>query len=204
MFLGDSTRRVERRSRTGGAFESSHDPPSREHDSNSPPTQWNIFDLVAVIDLAVRCPFFWGTMKELLRVFNVIWQSGTYRSSDLPKTARALSVKLRQLAPQLRSIGIEVEFQRETTPIRHHRHDGRKRGVRDTSQKPACRCETQSPYRNQKPQCPLFGSIPKLGATDTTGRARDANVESVTRAASSFAFRVINANHLLAAIWGDQ
>ena len=33
----------------------------------------------------------------------------------LPKSARALSVKLRQLAPQLRSIGIEVEFQRENT-----------------------------------------------------------------------------------------
>ena len=35
--------------------------------------------------------------------------------SELPKSAQALSVKLRQLAPQLRSIGIEVEFQRETT-----------------------------------------------------------------------------------------
>jgi hypothetical protein len=70
---------------------------------------------VTVIDLAVRCPFFRGTMQELLRVLNVFWQSGTYRSSDLPKSARALSVKLRQLAPQLRSIGIEVEFQRETT-----------------------------------------------------------------------------------------
>jgi hypothetical protein len=70
---------------------------------------------VTVIDLAVRCPFFRGTMQELLKVLNVFWQAGTFRSSDLPKTARALSVKLRQLAPQLRSIGIEVEFQRETT-----------------------------------------------------------------------------------------
>jgi hypothetical protein len=70
---------------------------------------------VTVIDLAVRCPFFRGTMQELLKVLNVFWQSGTFRSSDLPKSVRALSVKLRQLAPQLRSIGIEVEFQRENT-----------------------------------------------------------------------------------------
>jgi hypothetical protein len=35
------------------------------------------------------------------------------RSSDLPKSPRALSVRVRQLAPQLRSIGIDVEFRRE-------------------------------------------------------------------------------------------
>jgi hypothetical protein len=111
---GNASRRLDSERRATFS-ESSHDSPSREHNSNSPPIQWNIFDPVAVIDLAVRCPVFRGTMQELLRVFNIFWQSGTYRSSDLPKTARALPVKLRRRTPQLRSIGIEVEFLRAST-----------------------------------------------------------------------------------------
>ena len=39
--------------------------------------------------------------------------TSTVRSSDWPKSPRALSVKVRQLAPQLRSIGIDLEFRRE-------------------------------------------------------------------------------------------
>jgi hypothetical protein len=51
-----------------------------------------------------------------------------------------------------------------------------------------------------KPHRQSIGSIPKHGATDTKGRARDATGESVTRAASSPAFRVTDANHFLAGI----
>jgi hypothetical protein len=68
---------------------------------------------VAVIDLAIRCPFFRGTMQELLKTLAGLSGSGAGRSADWPKSARLLSVKLRQLAPQLRSIGIDVEFLRE-------------------------------------------------------------------------------------------
>ena len=68
---------------------------------------------VTLIDLAIRCPFFRGTMQELLQTLTPLRQSSTVRSSDWPKSPRALSVKLRQLAPQLRSIGIDVEFVRD-------------------------------------------------------------------------------------------
>jgi hypothetical protein len=73
---------------------------------------------VALIDLSIRCPFFRGTMQELLQTLaNLSPSSSTTRSSEWPKSPRLLSVKLRQLAPQLQSIGIDVEFVRE--------HEGR-------------------------------------------------------------------------------
>jgi hypothetical protein len=68
---------------------------------------------VTLIDLAIRCPLFRGTMQELLQTLTALSRSNTTRSSDWPKSPRALSVKLRHLAPQLRPIGIEVEFERE-------------------------------------------------------------------------------------------
>jgi hypothetical protein len=69
---------------------------------------------VALIDLSIRCPLFRGTMQELLQTLaNLSLLPSTPRSSDWPKSPRLLSVKLRQLAPQLRSIGIDVEFVRD-------------------------------------------------------------------------------------------
>jgi hypothetical protein len=72
---------------------------------------------VALIDLSIRCPFFRGTMQELLQTLANLSPSSAGRSADWPKSPRLLSVKLRQLAPQLQSIGIDVEFVRE--------HEGR-------------------------------------------------------------------------------
>ena len=55
-------------------------------------------------------------MQELLEKLDKLWRSGNVRSSsDWPKNPQSLSVKLRQLAPLLRSIGVAVEFQREPT-----------------------------------------------------------------------------------------
>ena len=68
---------------------------------------------VAVIDLAIRCPLFRGTPKELLQTLAKLAPPAAVRSSDWPKSPRALSVRLRQFAPLLRSIGIEVEFVRD-------------------------------------------------------------------------------------------
>ncbi len=68
---------------------------------------------VTLIDLAIRCPLFRGTMQELLQTLSALSRSNTTRSADWPKSPRALSVKLRHLAPQLRSIGIDVEFVRD-------------------------------------------------------------------------------------------
>jgi hypothetical protein len=68
---------------------------------------------VTLIDPAIRCPSFRGTMQELLHLLNGISRASAIRSSDWPKSARALSSKLRQLAPQRRSIGIDVEFVRD-------------------------------------------------------------------------------------------
>jgi hypothetical protein len=50
---------------------------------------------------------------DLLPTLAGLSASFSVRSSDWPKGPRALSVKVRQLAPQLRSIGIDVEFHRE-------------------------------------------------------------------------------------------
>ena len=68
---------------------------------------------IALIDLSIRCTFFRGTMQELLQTLGTLSPSSQGRSSDWPKSPRLLSVKLRQLAPQLRSIGIDVEFVRD-------------------------------------------------------------------------------------------
>ncbi len=70
---------------------------------------------VALIDLAIRRPLFRGTMQELLPALATQSASSSVRSADWPKSPRALSVKVRQLAPQLRSIGIDVEFRREAS-----------------------------------------------------------------------------------------
>ena len=52
-------------------------------------------------------------MQELLQTLGILSPSSKGRSSDWPKSPRLLSVKLRQLAPQLRSLGIDVEFVRD-------------------------------------------------------------------------------------------
>jgi hypothetical protein len=68
---------------------------------------------VALIDLAIRCPFFRGTMQELLPTLTKLAPASMVRSSHWPKSPRALSVKVRQVAPQLRAIGVDVDFRRE-------------------------------------------------------------------------------------------
>jgi hypothetical protein len=68
---------------------------------------------IALIDLSIRCAFFRGTMQELLQTLGTLSPSSKGWSSDWPKSPRLLSVKLRQLAPQLRSLGIDVEFVRD-------------------------------------------------------------------------------------------
>ena len=68
---------------------------------------------VALIDLSIRCPFFRGTMQELLQTLAKLCR---HPWSGLPIGRRVrglLSVKGAQVAPQLRAIGIDVEFQRE-------------------------------------------------------------------------------------------
>jgi hypothetical protein len=67
---------------------------------------------VTLIDLATHCPSFRGTMQELLQTLAPFRQSSTSRT-DWSKTPRALSCQLRHLAPQLRSIGIDIEFVRD-------------------------------------------------------------------------------------------
>jgi hypothetical protein len=68
---------------------------------------------IALIDLSIRCAFFRGTMQELLQTLGTLSPSSKGRSPDWPKSPRLLSVKLRQLAPQLRPLGIDVEFVRD-------------------------------------------------------------------------------------------
>ncbi len=65
---------------------------------------------VAVIDLAIHRPVFHGTMQELLKTLSDLAGSVAVRSVDWPKSPRLLSVRLRHFAPQLRSIGIDVDF----------------------------------------------------------------------------------------------
>ena len=71
---------------------------------------------VTVIDLAIRCPFFRGTMQELLQTLARFCAHhrvpfGLPSCQGARKPCRSSSAKL---APQLRSIGIAVEFQRES------------------------------------------------------------------------------------------
>jgi hypothetical protein len=68
---------------------------------------------LTLIDLAIRQPAFAGTMQDLLQALAVLARPSTVRSYDWLKSPRALSVRLRHLAPQLRSIAIDVEFRRE-------------------------------------------------------------------------------------------
>jgi hypothetical protein len=58
---------------------------------------------------------FEGTATELLGRLGSLVAEGTRKERGWPKTGRALSGALRRLAPNLRALGIEVSFVRETT-----------------------------------------------------------------------------------------
>jgi hypothetical protein len=62
-----------------------------------------------LIEFLIEHRLFFGTMSDLLPALTAISRFKT-TGSDWPKTPRSLSCKLRQIAPQLRSMGIEVEF----------------------------------------------------------------------------------------------
>ena len=72
-------------------------------------------DVVATALLALldRRSNWRGTATELLAELGNQTAEGTLRSRAWPKTARALSGRLRRAAPVLRTMGAEIDFQRE-------------------------------------------------------------------------------------------
>ena len=62
-----------------------------------------------LIEFLTEHRLFFGTMSDLLPALTAVVRFKTTHS-DWPKTPRSLSCKLRQIAPQLRSMGIEVDF----------------------------------------------------------------------------------------------
>ena len=58
-------------------------------------------------------PEWQGTATELLEVLDKIAGEKISKSKEWPKNARALSNRLRRLAPTMRSIGTEIDFDRE-------------------------------------------------------------------------------------------
>jgi hypothetical protein len=70
-----------------------------------------------------------GTASQLLGLLTPLLPDALARERSWPKSARALSGKLRRAAPPLRKVSIEVAFGREAhTGERHHHHDERWRG----------------------------------------------------------------------------
>ena len=65
--------------------------------------------------LEVATAGFEGTATELLAKLGALVAEAATKERGWPKTARALSGTLRRLAPNLRALGIEVSFMRETT-----------------------------------------------------------------------------------------
>jgi len=65
-----------------------------------------------LLELVARAPWT-GTASDLLRELDLAADDATRRTRDWPKSAKALSGKIKRLAPNLRRIGIEVESWRE-------------------------------------------------------------------------------------------
>lgn len=83
-----------------------------------------------------------GTATELVAVLHRLAGGLRTRGPDWPSTPRALAGRLRQLAPVLRAVGIEVHFERETS---------RQRNRIVTIQSVAASSETSGPsVTNQK------------------------------------------------------
>jgi hypothetical protein len=53
---------------------------------------------------------FEGTMKEFLQELNKLADEETRKNKEYPKTARGLSTKLCRLAPNLRGVGVNIQF----------------------------------------------------------------------------------------------
>jgi hypothetical protein len=66
----------------------------------------------AVLELIEGCAKWSGTASDLLRELNKRSDEGTRRRRAWPQTPRAISNLLRRLAPNLRVVGIEVDFPR--------------------------------------------------------------------------------------------
>lgn len=72
-------------------------------------------DLVGTALLALGRDGFAGTATELLRDLPDYADEDAPMKRGWPKTARALSGIIRRLAPNLRALGVDVDFRRETT-----------------------------------------------------------------------------------------
>jgi hypothetical protein len=59
-----------------------------------------------------------GTASQLLNVLNARVDDETRRRKDWPKTARALSGQVRRLAPTLRNVGFDINFERASNSAR--------------------------------------------------------------------------------------
>jgi hypothetical protein len=66
----------------------------------------------AVRSLLVKSPTWIGTATELMRDLLLTQPAEVVRTRTWPGSPRALSYRLRQAAPSLRSVGIQVEFGR--------------------------------------------------------------------------------------------
>ena len=64
---------------------------------------------------AIRGRTWSGTATQFLTILETDIPDPLRRQSAWPKNAQSLANKLRRLAPNLREIGIEIEFDRETT-----------------------------------------------------------------------------------------
>ncbi len=67
-----------------------------------------------VLDLLTRISHWEGTASELLDAIEHVVDEKTRRLKAWPNSARALSGKVKRLAPNLRELGVDVEFSRET------------------------------------------------------------------------------------------
>ena len=68
----------------------------------------------AVLDLVASVSHWEGTASDLLDVLDHAVDEKTQRLKSWPASARPLSGTLKRLAPNLRELGVEVEFTRET------------------------------------------------------------------------------------------
>ncbi|MDP6607329.1 MAG: hypothetical protein QF664_13895 [Dehalococcoidia bacterium] len=72
-----------------------------------------------LLDYVAECGAFEGTATMLLAELDGRFARKTRQSRDWPKAPRALTNALRRLAPNLRSAGVDVTFERDTTRRRN-------------------------------------------------------------------------------------
>jgi hypothetical protein len=122
---------------------------------------FHALEAASIVPPLISLPLAWsGTAGELLEALGKSAGENVIRREEWPANPQALSGALRRLAPDLRSIGIEVTFVKRgdrRRPISIHRSE--LEGTQRSEGKLVCRCAVAAVGRQERPHWPTEGRL---------------------------------------------